>query len=178
MTRRNSQQSLMHGQSKRTKPTREYNSFTPEQCKLIEDFVTEWRPVIGWEDLYLVSDTGYIKHKKYGHILWRNELKNGYWYVRLSRDGHSELRRIHRLVAMAFHPLPDRVREEDYDGLVVHHIDGNRHNADETNLMFCDSAYNSYFDTEDATAERELIRAEALQAFEIKQKKRQQQQAA
>lgn len=181
MTHRNNQQSLTHGQTKRTKPTREYDSYTPEQCKLIEAFVREWRPVIGWEGLYLVSDTGYVKNARYGNILWRNKTSKdeskSYWFVFLSRDGKKIPRRIHRLVAMAFHPLPDRVREIDYKGLFVHHIDNDRHNADDSNLMWCYPPYNSYIETEDAIAERELIRAEALQAFEIKQTKRQQQAA-
>ena len=81
----------------------------------------EWRPVVGYEGHYEVSDHGRIRslrrdvpsrwggtRKWGGNILTGTVTTNGYVHVHLSRDGVRKNRLVHRLVAEAFiGPVPD-----------------------------------------------------------------------
>ena len=74
-----------------------------------------WLPVVGWEDLYEVSDRGRVAGKarqaktKFGDTCWRpgrilqgRETKKGYVIVTLNRSrGVSVQKRVHRLVLEA-----------------------------------------------------------------------------
>jgi len=42
--------------------------------------------------------------------------------------------KVHRLICYAFHPLPDKIKLEDYEGIQVNHIDGNPLNNNADNL--------------------------------------------
>lgn len=83
-----------------------------------------WRPVVGFEKFYRVSDWGRVRKKgkgrgQRGEILVAGETQR-YKQVSLMADGHRHHRDVHRLVAEAFlgvHP-----------GLVVNHKDHNRYN--------------------------------------------------
>lgn len=66
--------------------------------------VEEWRPVVGYEGLYEVSNLGHVKrvfhmkpHKK----------KHGYAVVSLYKNGVAKSFSVHRLVATAFIPNPE-----------------------------------------------------------------------
>lgn len=59
----------------------------------------------------------------------------GHWYVSLCKNGKSVNHYIHRLVAEAFIPNPDRLPE-------VNHIDENTANNHVNNLEWCTSKYN------------------------------------
>lgn len=70
--------------------------------------VEEWRPVVGYEGLYEVSDWGNVRslnYNKTGKVkeLKKVEDKDGYHLVTL-KDG---LKKVHRLVAEAFIPNPE-----------------------------------------------------------------------
>lgn len=94
--------------------------------------MTEWKPVVGWESGYLVSNEGVVKTIG-GRILkqWPNSA--GYPLVRLNKP--RELCRVHRLVAAAFLPNPDNLP-------VVNHIDHSRTNNNVNNLEWCTQSYN------------------------------------
>ena len=116
----------------------------------------EWRPVVGYEDFYEVSNMGGIKSldryvrfvSKNGLECWRlkkgHELipttnkKSGRVSVMLT-DKNSIHKRIslHRIVASAFveNENPEMFRE-------VNHIDENPQNNKATNLEWCDRKYN------------------------------------
>ena len=111
----------------------------------------EWRPVIGYEGLYEVSNMGRVKSLK--RTVWDNRgyyrtvperiLKPvdkgmGYLYVLLWKDGKGKNCRINRLVAIAFIPNPYNLPE-------VNHIDQNKENNCVSNLEFCSSKYNCNF---------------------------------
>jgi hypothetical protein len=49
---------------------------------------------------------------------------------------------IHRLVAHAFCPRPEHLKDVPYDELQVNHIDGNKQNNHYTNLEWCTSSEN------------------------------------
>jgi len=76
--------------------------------------VEKWKDVVEFKGLYMVSNQGKIKNCR-GRIL-AAPLISGYPTVCLRKDGKSNLKRIHRLVAQSFIPNPDnksRVRFKD-----------------------------------------------------------------
>jgi len=95
-----------------------------------------WRPIRGFEGLYEVSNHGrvrgverIIKHNKGGAILKKAGLlkgsinPKGYSQVKLSVDGKTFIRSVHRLVAFAFlaHATPElQVNHKDLDKLNNH----------------------------------------------------------
>lgn len=66
----------------------------------------EWRPVVGYEGLYMVSDLGRVKSvpRKWakGGILKPAPDRRGYLRVDLSKNGKKETCRVHILVMRAF----------------------------------------------------------------------------
>lgn len=97
----------------------------------------EWRPVVGWEGRYEVSNAGEIRSlintrgNKLEEPLVKTRTKNtaGYACVSLSRGGVSRMYNCHTLVMEAFvGPRPDDME--------VRHLDGNRLNSDISNLAY------------------------------------------
>lgn len=68
--------------------------------------VEEWRPVVGYEDLYEVSDWGRVRNKS-GHIKSQQTHYKGYKVVGLCKYGKPKTCKVHRLVAEAFLPNPE-----------------------------------------------------------------------
>lgn len=89
----------------------------------------EWKEVVGYEGLYKVSNSGKVKSFKYGKekILKLKPNKNGYIYVKLTKDDISKTFRVHRLVANAFINNAENKKE-------VNHKDGNLTNNNVKNL--------------------------------------------
>lgn len=95
--------------------------------------IEEWRPVVGYEGLYEVSDRGRVRsfpRQGTGGGLVSQRLNNrGYPIVSMTRPGHWATRTVHRLVTEAFiGPRPG--------GMEVRHLDGNRANAQLSNLSY------------------------------------------
>ena len=93
----------------------------------------QWRPVVGYEGWYEVSDEGRVRRVAPGNGTQAGRVLNqiwdkGYARVTLSRKGQSERRRVHRLVAEAF--ISHR------PGNVVCHNDGNPANNRVGNLRW------------------------------------------
>ena len=65
--------------------------------------VEEWRPVVGYEGLYEVSDWGNVKNDK-NRYLAKYKSKCGYLRVNLWKNGEMKHFSVHRLVAEAFLP--------------------------------------------------------------------------
>jgi hypothetical protein len=63
-----------------------------------------WKPVVGYEGLYEVSNLGRIKSIKFGkeRIMKQNINSYGYCKVNLSRNGNYKTYSVHRLVLIAF----------------------------------------------------------------------------
>lgn len=75
-----------------------------------------WKDINGFEGLYKMDQFGQVKRKtkKGWHLLKWSKMKNGYYFVRLCKNGVAKNYLIHRLVAETFQkPLA-----EDED---VHH---------------------------------------------------------
>ena len=62
----------------------------------------EFKPVIGYEDLYQVTNTGKVYSIKRDMYLTPVTDKYGYYYVNLCKNGEYKSAKIHRLVAQAF----------------------------------------------------------------------------
>lgn len=109
-----------------------------------EQLREEWRPVVGYEKSYKVSNWGNVQsldrtvRGPYGSTRTRRgkllvPFENGCGYKSVSLHGgvrKRETMRVHRLVAQAFIENPD-------DSPYVNHIDGNKTNNLVSNLEWC-----------------------------------------
>lgn len=121
--------------------------------------VEEWKPVVGYEGLYEVSDWGNVRSLdrvvkclnsgKYpcnrcvkGKIIKPFLTIWGYIQVYLYKSGTKKGNNhtIHRLVAEAFIPNPNNLPE-------VNHIDEDKTNNNVENLEWCDRKYNKNYGT-------------------------------
>ena len=66
------------------------------------DDIEIWRPVYGYEDYYLVSNTGRVFSIRNNRLLKIIIGQSGYCFVHLSVNGHDKRLPVHRLVAIAF----------------------------------------------------------------------------
>jgi hypothetical protein len=114
----------------------------------------EWRPVLGHEKYYLVSNFGRVqslpREKRYmafgrecvsmlsGRILAPGTDAAGYFFVVFSVKGKRKLQRIHALVAEAF--IGPRPQDK-----WVHHRDGNNRNNCAYNLQYVTPKEHSKF---------------------------------
>lgn len=106
----------------------------------------QWKPIAGYETLYMVSDYGRIMSLNYmgkgkHRILNLSAMPDRYIKVGLRKEGKTYYRRVHRLVAEAFLPPPQSGQSQ------VNHIDGDKHNnvvhGDACNLEWCTPKQNS-----------------------------------
>lgn len=100
--------------------------------------VEEWRPVVGYEGLYEVSDWGRVKNQKNGFM--KNHLNGGYNRVHLSKNNIQKFYYVHRLVAKAFIP---NVNNHDF----INHKDEDKTNNNVDNLEWCTREYNNNYGT-------------------------------
>lgn len=111
-----------------------------------------WKPVVGYEGLYEVSDHGRVRSlDRSAHIACRwggtatrlirgrvmraTDNGRGYLMVHLSTNGYRDPRLVHRLVAEAFVPVAE---ERQF----VNHRDGDKTNNTASNLEWCTRAEN------------------------------------
>lgn len=101
-----------------------------------------WKPVVGYEGHYQVSNWGRVKSIKFGkgRILKPTTNLYGYLFVKLCKDGKVKPFTVHRLVAEAFLPNPDNLPQ-------VNHKDENKQNNIVSNLEWCSAQYNNTYGT-------------------------------
>lgn len=101
-----------------------------------------WKPVVGYEGLYEVSNWGRVKSLKFGKELILKPCTNncGYLHVVLSKNNKQKNFYVHRLVAQAFLPNP-------HNYPCVNHKDENPLNNNVENLEWCTYEYNNNFGT-------------------------------
>lgn len=118
----------------------------------------QWKPVLGYEDLYEVSNLGRVRsldrvecvpdkngvyHERIrkGRVLKPNyDGRGNYLHVSLRRSGSGISRNVHRMVAQAFVPNPDGYKE-------VNHKDEDKTNNRADNLEWCSHLYNNQYGT-------------------------------
>ena len=109
-----------------------------------------WKPVVGYEGLYEVSDRGNVRSLdrtsytitgKIRTLKGRNVKSfvgyKGYVYVNLRKEKKSKLFRVHRLVLDAFKGVAP-------DGMIARHLDGNPENNTPDNLQWGTPSENMY----------------------------------
>lgn len=80
-----------------------------------------WKPVVGYESQYQVSNLGNVKSLNKGILMSPSTTPNGYSIINLSNNGRRKCFAIHRLVAQAF-------LSNYNDSLEVNHKDENKAN--------------------------------------------------
>ena len=106
----------------------------------------EWKPVVGYEGLYEVSNLGRIKSVKSKHIILKPYMHN-YYTIKLSKNNKSKNYNIHQLVAMAFlNHIPNGFVN------VIDHIDSNRFNNNLNNLRIISMRENIAKDKKNKTS--------------------------
>ena len=104
----------------------------------------EWKPVVGYEGLYEVSNYGRVKSKytstritdTKNKIMKQKYDTRGYFRVNLTKNGKQKNLLVSRLVAMAFVPNPKNLP-------MVGHDDDNKENNHVSNLYWTDAAENT-----------------------------------
>ncbi len=93
----------------------------------------EFRDLKGFDN-YQISNLGRIYSKKRRVCLKVKRLgNNGYYQVRLSKDGNYVYKNLHRLIAETFIPNPNNYR-------TVNHINGNKLDNRVSNLEWADDS--------------------------------------
>lgn len=111
-----------------------------------------WKPVVGYEGLYEVSDDGKVRSvdrivhdtkgrytgikKRLRGVEMKTPISNGYPVVNIHRDSVSNVVPVHVLVAEAFIPNPNNYP-------TVNHIDGDKTNNHVENLEWASYAQNN-----------------------------------
>ena len=113
-----------------------------------------WKPVLGYEGAYEVSNLGNVRSVD-RYVLGQRGCKrlirgvplekhknstNNYLLVNLSCGRGPKKHLVHRLVALAFIPNPNNLPQ-------INHKDENPHNNSVENLEWCDQYYNNHYGT-------------------------------
>lgn len=104
----------------------------------------EWKPVVGYEGLYEVSNLGRVKSlPRYRTIksekILKQNLKSGYFFVRLyNKSLHQDIK-VHQLVAMSFLGY----KRNGLQDVVVDHINENKFDNNLNNLQLTTQRHNS-----------------------------------
>ena len=102
----------------------------------------EWKDIIGYEGLYEVSNIGRVRSNHSGtwKIMKQSIRKGGYKKIFLRKNKERKSFFVHRLVATAFIPNPDKLP-------FINHKDENPSNNNVENLEWCTHLYNMTYGT-------------------------------
>lgn len=117
-----------------------------------------WKPIIGYENLYKISNLGNVLSLRKNSILKHHMITGGYFVVQLSKNGKSRNWLVHRLVAEAFIDNPNRLPE-------INHKDENPSNNAASNLEWCSHKYNMNYNN---LGKRAIIQKELNELYKQK----------
>lgn len=125
--------------------TKEPNNSLDIIPKIIENLPNEiWKDIVGWENLYQVSNLGRVKsfpytdkrgHKCQDEIIMNQYYCKGHLTITLDKNGIRDGYYVHRLVAEAFIPNPSNFPQINHKNLIK---DDNR----VENLEWCNHTWN------------------------------------
>lgn len=102
--------------------------------------IEEWKPVVGYEGLYEVNNTGRVRSTfRYCRELKQSQ-RTTYRMVQLWKNHIGKNKSVHRLVAEAFIPNDNNYPQ-------VNHKDENKFNNNVSNLEWCTASYNQRYGT-------------------------------
>ena len=119
-----------------------------------------WKPVVGYEGLYEVSNLGRVRsldrydsrnHFRKGRIMKQSYCSKGYLTIDLCLNRKNKKCLVHRLIAQAFIPNPDNLPE-------INHKDEDKTNNSVENLEWCDRSYNNTYGTARIRAKETAIK--------------------
>lgn len=105
-----------------------------------------WRDVVGFEGVYKVSSLGNVARVRNGSLRQLKKCPAGgkhncdYLYVSLTHRDKVRFSSVHRLVAEAFIPNPEKLPQ-------VNHKDEDKFNNCAENLEWCTASYNNRYGT-------------------------------
>ena len=124
----------------------------------------KWKPIEGYENLYMVSNTGLIKSLHWGkEKLLKQVIRNNnyqYYFVGLLKEGKRKYYAVHRLVAMTFLDNPNNYEQVD-------HLDGNKLNNNVDNLEWVSPKENTNRAWEKGLAKYTYERKEKLRKIAL-----------
>lgn len=125
----------------------------------------EWKDIEGYEGLYQVSNKGKVKSLKYRGsnnecVLKNRKTTKGYLQVALWKNQKHKEFQVHRIVAKAFIPNPDKLPQ-------VNHKDENKTNNSVENLEWCTNEYNHNYGTRNLRASRGLNGEGSKQVYQF-----------
>lgn len=94
-----------------------------------------WKPAVGFETLYEVSNMGNVRNMR-GKVLAKHIINSGYHKLAFTVNNKTYNKLVHRLVAEAFLPNPDNLRE-------VNHINEDKLDNRLSNLEWVSSSANT-----------------------------------
>ena len=98
------------------------------KCELYNDSMQEWKYVVGYESLYLVSKKGDLFSVRRNRMMKQTTNDRGYKAVSLCKNGKRKVKEVHRIVAETF------IENNICGYSEVNHIDGNKLNNKTENL--------------------------------------------
>ena len=102
--------------------------------------IEELKDIENYEGLYAITRDGRVWSYRSNKFLKPIDNGHGYYQINLCREGKGKNYLIHRLVAQAFIPNPERLPQ-------VNHKDENPQNNCASNLEWCDAKYNANYGT-------------------------------
>jgi hypothetical protein len=99
-----------------------------------------WKDVVGFEDCYMVSDTGLIYSKRVGRLIATKRNNRDYVQVHFWKNNKCIMKLLHRIVAEAFIPNSKGLPQ-------VNHKDEDKNNNNADNLEWCTNLYNRHHGT-------------------------------
>lgn len=102
-----------------------------------------WRPVVGYEELYEISNQGRVKNLVTGKLLKLTPDNKHYLRAFLYKDKKGKMRKVHRLVAFAFPEICGKY----FEGAVCNHKNEKVWDNRAENLEWCTPKYNSNYGT-------------------------------
>lgn len=132
----------------------------------------EWKDVVGYEDILMISNLGNLYSKRSKRLLKLNYRKDGYvtYDTKIGgRKGIAKCFKIHILVANAFLNSPTNEQlvwaDESHYGMVyVNHIDGNKSNNNVNNLEWVTGKENTQHYLKELNGMKELSTRRQSQA--------------